>query len=103
MVSRSDSLTTPLAVGVVWYFVLYYFPDMFPRKEDVFVSRLNFTQTISAAYPNLNKVQQAALQCGPAATTDSQLRHRPVQHAARHRKQRLEACQGVQVAPQRVD
>jgi len=44
------------------YFVLYYFPDMFPRKEDVFVSRLNFTQTISAAYPNLNKVQQAALQ-----------------------------------------
>merc|ERR1711936_548229 len=44
------------------YFVLYFFPDMFPRKEDVFVSRLNFTQTISAAYPNLNKVQQAALQ-----------------------------------------
>jgi hypothetical protein len=44
------------------YFVLYYFPDMFPRVEDITVNRQNFTQTIIAAYPNLNKIQRAALQ-----------------------------------------
>lgn len=44
------------------YFVLYYFPDIFPRQEEIEVNRQNFTQTITSAYPNLNKIQRAALQ-----------------------------------------
>lgn len=43
------------------YFILYFFPDMFPRTGEVNVNRQNFTQTIMSAYPNLNKLQRAAL------------------------------------------
>jgi len=43
------------------YFILYYFPKMFPKKEEIFVNRADFIRTIKEAYPQYNELQRKAI------------------------------------------
>ena len=44
------------------YFVLYSFFELFPREEEVFINRKQFTQLIGQAYPFSNKLQRKAIE-----------------------------------------
>lgn len=46
-----------------FYFLLYYFPDLFPRlEEDVAITRDEFLKTIKDAYPTLTDAQRKAVE-----------------------------------------
>ena len=45
------------------YFVLYFFPDEFPRiAKDVFINRTQFLKSIELAYPLANNIQRKAIE-----------------------------------------
>jgi len=44
------------------YFILYNFPKLFPRKDEVFISREHFLNLIADAYPLSNKLQKKAIE-----------------------------------------
>jgi len=44
------------------YFVLYVFADMFPKQDDVLITRENMLTAIKDAYPLANKLQRKAIE-----------------------------------------
>jgi len=44
------------------YFVLYFFPEMFPKQDEVFINKENFLLALKDAYPLANKLQRKAIE-----------------------------------------
>jgi len=45
-----------------FYFVLYFFPKMFPRADEVFINRSDFLKAIKDAHPSFNDLQKKAVE-----------------------------------------